>query len=85
MPHYAAFPGMSNLVIFFKDQIHTRQIAAAKSSRKVVKCRSFYYSGSPLKDTISRPHRQQKFPATSCDRVKIIVHFSGSGSNRLPT
>ena len=77
MPHNDAFPGMSNLVIFFKGQIHTRQIAAAKSSRKVVKCLSFYYSGSPLKDTISRPHRQQKFPTDLVSRDKTYRPFSG--------
>jgi hypothetical protein len=34
MPHYAAFPGMSNLVIFFKVKIHARQNAAKRGKSR---------------------------------------------------
>jgi hypothetical protein len=34
MPHHAAFPGMSNLVIFFWVNFHARQIAANRGKSR---------------------------------------------------
>jgi hypothetical protein len=65
---------MVSFIVLLMSAKEMSESAKARISSKML---IFYYSGSLLKDTISGPDRQQKFPTELVSRGKIRCPLSG--------